>query len=131
MDLNVFIEKIDADVLFLTNNTGVDINQYDFLVLENYAAIAMEEVANGASGPFRVADGTIFQAAGATGLKAGEDTFATRGQEVFYDPVARRLSDTATVGYYAVGKLNAVKTSGNMIKVDKYRFADPVLSDET
>jgi len=131
MTANVYINKIDVRTRELNNTTGVIIHQYDFVVLAGFACIAMKQVAIGGKGPFLIAEGVEFQAIGADALKAGEDTFNTQGDEVFYDPATGKLSDVATVGYYAVGKLVTIKDANGMIIVHKYRFADPVLSDET
>lgn len=117
----------------LTNDTGVPLLQNDLFIIGipaggAWVAIAMENIAAGAVGPFQNGDGIEVQI---SDLKAGEDTFATQGQRVFIDPVTGEASDTATVGYYEIGKLTEVKNSAGVIRMETLAYANLIESDET
>lgn len=121
----------DVKVLRLTNGTGAPVAQGSFVVNHGFAAVAEKAIASGAVGPWWVEEGIQVRAKGAAKLKAGEDTFGTLGQEVYWDPASDKFSDTLTAGYYAVGRLTVIKSAAAGITFDKYRYADLVTPDET
>ena len=44
-------------------------------------------------------------------MASGEATFNTNNQIVYFDPTAKKFSDTEMAGYYAVGQLSTLKGS--------------------
>lgn len=106
----VYINKDSGDRLILKNDTGADLAKGDFAVLGGkFSVVALEAVANAASGDFDNRAGLIIQT---KNLKTSEDTFGTDKQKVFWDPTNKKFSDTDTLGYYWVGNLVEVKTGG-------------------
>lgn len=118
----VYIQKEMIDHINLKNDTGADLAQYEFTVIGGLSLIADEAIADGDEGSFHVETGIIFQVAAAD-MAAGEDTFATENQDVFWDPATGDFSDTEKTGYYKVGILKDVKNSDGVILVSKNREA--------
>lgn len=118
--MTVYISKEDNDHVIMTNDLGADLDQYEFCVVGPYAAIADQDIASLAEGSFHVAEGIQFQT---DDLVAGELTFATQGQEVYWSAADNAFSDTETAGYYLIGYLVEVKNSDGMIVVEKTRYA--------
>lgn len=126
----VYIQNAGASSHRLYNGTGAILYQGELTVLGRLVAVANEQVGIAAIGAFDTEDGAIVQA---TDLETSEDTFATNGQNVYFNPATGQFSDTATVGYFLVGQLVAggTKDSGGMIIFAKQRWADAIESDET
>ena len=125
MSATVFIERSDAESLRLGNDTGANMARNEFGVVGGFCAVAEEAVASAAAGAFRVEHGIICQAAT---FVASEDTFATVGAPVFWDPVSKKFSDTNTSGYHKVGKVTEVKSSagtGAVVRFAKLFLAEP------
>ena len=116
----VYIQKESVNHIILNNNTGSDLVQYEMTVIGGLSLIADEAIANGATGSFHVENGICFQT---DDFEAGEDTFATVNQDVFWNPATGDFSDTETAGYYKVGVLKEIKNSNGVILVTKNRQA--------
>ena len=123
MAANVYIQQESVDHVRFINDTGADVSQYDFNVVGPYAAVADEDISSAAVGPWHVEEGIHIQT---TDLKTGENTFATRGQAVYFDATNLEFSDTSTAGYYLVGYLTEVKDANGMIVFEKLRYAEVV-----
>lgn len=107
---NVFVsEGRDEVVRRLVNTTGADIVQNEFVVIGGVSGVAKENVANGATGSFDVANGLIIQA---SGFVTGEATFGTANARVYFKSATGEFSDTKTIGYYDVGQVRDVLASG-------------------
>ena len=126
----IYIKYADAQSHRLRNASGATLEQNEFAVLGEICAVANEAVLNGADGAFDTEDGKIVQT---TDLSAGENTFATQNQNVYWNPADGKFSDTATVGYYEVGQLAAggIKDAAGMIQFVMRRWANAIESDET
>lgn len=125
MSATVFVEKEAAKHLRLYNDTGVALAQGEFCVIGGIAAVADEAVAAaaGSVGSFHIADGMVIQAS--EFVSTDEDTFATGGQAVYWDPVTKKFSDTRKAGYLKVGTLVEV-IAGGVIRFAKRFFAEPI-----
>jgi len=117
----VYNNREDVDNPRLENDTGADLVQYEATVIGGvWAAVANEAIADGEVGSFQVQDGVHFHI---DNLVYGEDTFATFGQPVYFDPDTGDFSDTETAGYYLWGNLVLAKDANGMIVVEKRRRA--------
>ena len=116
----VYIQKESVNHIILNNDTGSDLVQYEMTVIGGLSLIADEAIANGATGSFHVETGICFQT---DDFEAGEDTFATVNQDVFWNPATGDFSDTETAGYYKIGVLKEIKNSSGVILVTKNRQA--------
>jgi len=125
MSANVYIQKENVDHVRFTNDTGVDVSQYDFEVTGPFAAVADEDIDNASVGSWHVEEGIQIQS---DELEGSEDTFATLGQSVYWNATNLTFSDTETVGYYLVGYLVRVKDTNGMIIFEKLRYAELVTS---
>lgn len=123
--MTVFIEKEKCDHVRIANDTGAALAQYEFAVVGPFAAVADEDIASAAVGAFHVEEGIQIQA---SDLAAGENTFATSGQPVFWDSATSTFSDTSTAGYFAVGFLLKIKDANGVIVFEKTRYATEVPS---
>lgn len=121
--MTVFIEKEMCDHVRIKNETGADIDQYQFAIVGPYAAVADEDIADDAVGSFHVEEGIQIQT---DELHAAQNTFATIGNPVYWDPATETFSDTLTATYYLVGYLLQVKNSEGMIVFEKERYAKVV-----
>lgn len=118
--MTVFIEKEMCDHVRIKNGTGGDLDQYQFAIVGPYAAVADEDVAENAVGSFHVEEGIQIQT---TDLHATQNTFATVGNPVYWDPATSKFSDTLTEDYYLVGYLLQAKNSDGVIVFEKERYA--------
>lgn len=118
--MTVYVVKENNDHVLMDNDTGADLDQYEFCVVGPYAAVADEDIESLAEGSFHVAEGIQIQS---DDLVTGEDTFATQGQEVFWSGSDNAFSDTETAGYCLVGYLVVVKDANGMIVFEKTRYA--------
>lgn len=109
-----------CDHVRIKNGTGGDLDQYQFAIVGPYAAVADEDVAENAVGSFHVEEGIQIQT---TDLHAAQNTFATVGNPVYWDPATSKFSDTLTEGYYLVGYLLQAKNSDGVIVFEKERYA--------
>lgn len=126
--MTVFIEKEKCDHVRIKNETGADIDQYQFAIVGPYAAVADEDIADDAVGSFHVEEGIQIQT---TDLHATQNTFATVGNPVYWDPATSKFSDTLTATYYLVGYLLQAKNSDGVIVFEKARYAKLVPADLT
>jgi len=116
----VYIQNPDPNHLRLTNDTGVALVQYEFLVIAGLAAVADEAIAIAGVGGFHVEEGLILQV---SDLQTGEDTFATVDAPVYWDPATGKFSDTFGTTYYLVGAVSTIKDSNGVVLFTKYRSA--------
>lgn len=124
MSATVFIEKEAAHSIRLYNDTGAALAQGEFAVLDGgIVGVADEAIASGEAGSFAVEAGMVLQAADF--VSASEDTFATGGQKVYWDPVTKKFSDTRKAGYLEVGTLVEV-ISGGVIRFAKNYLAKEI-----
>ena len=118
-----FIEKNDH--LYLKNNTGAAIDQFQLIVLMGLVAIADGDVEIDGEGGFHVEDGLLVRAnvndTSGDGV-VSENTFATLGQSVYLTPDGL-FSDVETAGYYKIGTLSVVKASDSHITFMKDKYA--------
>lgn len=119
----VYIEQEVVEHVRIKNGSGADMAQYEFGVVGPFAAVADEAVASNAVGPYHVEQGLVIQA---DELTEAEDTFATVGQNVYWNATTRKFSDTLTEGYYHVGNLLTVKDANGVIRFEKRRYASVV-----
>lgn len=115
-----YIQRERNDHIRVENVTGADLAQYEFTVNVPWAAVADEAIADGAVGSMHVEEGIQIQV---DNLVATEDTFATVGQDVWFDPTTGDFSDTDTAGYFHVGYLITAKDANGMIVFEKTRYA--------
>jgi len=119
-----FMEK--NDTMYLENNTGEKVSQFQLIVLMGLVAIANGEVESGEKGGFIIEDGLLVRAnvddADGDGVE-NENTFATLGQPVYLTPEGL-FSDTETDGYYKIGILSVVKASDSHITFIKSKYAE-------
>ena len=118
--MKVFIEKERCDHVRIANDTGADLEQYEFGVVGPFAAVADEIILDGAVGSFHVEQGIQIQT---TDLKVGELTFGTVGAPVFWDSATSTFSDTSTAGYYRVGFVILAKDANGVVVFEKTRYA--------
>ncbi len=129
-DEMVFIDKEPAGHLVLTNDTGADLKKGDFAVVMGFVGVADQDVADGETGSFAIADGLLIQAGN---FVSGEDGFTLANENVYWNkstvPAAghRKFSNTKTIGYFKVGKLVKAKSDG-VIVFNKFRYADLVVT---
>ena len=116
----VYINREENDHVRFENDTGADLAQYEATVVGPFAAVADEAIEDGEVGSFHVEEGIQCQI---EDLVYGEDTFATVGQPVYFDPKTGDFSDTETAGYYLWGYLVLAKDANGMIVVEKRRYA--------
>lgn len=109
MSATVYVEDESANALRLINDTGANMAVDEFGVVNGLCAVAQAAVNSAAVGPFEVGAGKVVQAS--TFVSADEDTFATAGQAVYWDPVTKKFSDTRKAGYLKVGYLKEVISS--------------------
>ena len=118
-DVTVYIEKQITDLsINHINDTGAALDQYEFCLIGPFVGITDEAIAINADGGFTIEDVIEVQVESAD-LKAGEDTFGTLDQEVFWDDTLKKFSDTETAGYYSVGHVSEVKDANGTFKFYK------------
>lgn len=110
MSATVYVEDESANSLRLINDSGAAMVVDEFGVVNGLCAVALAAVDAAAVGPFEVGSGKIAQAS--TFVSTDEDTFATGGQAVYWDPVTKKFSDTRKAGYMKVGYLKEILASG-------------------
>lgn len=110
MGSTVHINREAATSLRLANTTGVALVAGEFTVMAGRGLVALEAAASLAEGALQDVNGCEVQAADF--VSGSEDTFATPGQAVFWDPTTKKFSDTSTATYYLVGHLKAAIASG-------------------
>jgi len=129
---SVYIEKPNGPSIRAANSTGAILYENEFTVLgagtKGIPAVANEQIGIAAIGGFDVEPYKLVQA---SDLTAGENTFGTVNQPVYFNPATGAFSDTATVGYYLVGILAEAKSSAGVIKFFVLPVADEIESDET
>ncbi len=116
----VYIEKVEAESLQLTNSTGADLVQFQFTVMAGKSLVADEAIAAGAVGGLTNANGMVLQIAD---YVTSEGTFATVNAPVYWNPADGKFSDTLTVGYHLVGYVKEIKSG----TVTKFVAIDPIV----
>lgn len=124
MAKNCFVEKEPAGYAYLKNTSGAEVVAGEFCIIGGYNAIAQETIAANAYGGFMIGANALIQT---DTLTTAEDTFGTANAFVYFNNTSKDFSDTATTGYYKVGQLNTVKSSG-VIKFFTYDRAEVVSS---
>ena len=110
MSATVFVEKEPCARQRLINTSGADLAVNEFALLGTTPAIAEESVVSGAAGGFLLGgNGAVFQA---STFVTGEGTFGTGNAAVYWEPISKKFSDTKTAGYYLVGYVVEVLSSG-------------------
>ena len=120
MAANVFVEKMEAPAYRLINSLGAAVVQDEFVVMDGKSLIVKDALASLDVGAFENAYGAIVQAGD---YVPGQDTFAAAGLAVYFEPVTRKFSNTASAANYLVGHTIAAK-SGTVIK---FIACDPIL----
>jgi hypothetical protein len=121
----VYIQKENVDHIVITNDTGADMNQYDFDIVGGWCAVADAAIASTAAGSYHVEEGIQLQT---TDLETGADTFGTDNQAVYFNATTKEFSDTLTDNYYHVGYLIKTKDSGGMIVFEKFRYPELIIT---
>lgn len=121
--MTVYIQKEKVDHVVFSNDTGSDLDQFEFCVVGPFAAVADADIDSGEEGSYHVEEGIQIQS---DDLVTAEDTFGTVGQEVYWSEGDNEFSDTETAGYYLVGYLLKAKDSNGMIVFEKLRYAELV-----
>lgn len=117
MSTTVYIEKqITDQSIYNTNDTGAALAQYEFCLIGPYAAIADQVIDISGNGTYTIEGEIEMQV---DDLKAGEDTFGTLYQDVYWDDTTKEFSDTETAGYYFIGNVSAIKDANGVVKVLK------------
>ena len=120
----VFVEKPAAEGLMLTNLLGADIAQGEFCVMAGKSLMAKEAVVSTEIGAFEDLLGAQVQA---DDYVTGEATFAAGELPVYWEPVTRKFSNTATAANYHVGYTLGAKVGA----IIKFIAIDPrvIISD--
>jgi len=121
----VYIQNEVIDHIRMINDTGAALEQYEFTVIGEIAAVADEDIASLSRGPFHTENGILCQV---EDFVAGEGTFGTPNAPVYWDPVTGDFSDTETVGYYLVGQVVEVLDANGVMVFTKYFFAVDITS---
>lgn len=108
----VFVEKIKQNVYRLLNNSGVTIEQGDYLLFNGLLGVALQEALDTEYFDMQIDDEVELQA---SALVAGFSTFATPYQNVYFNPTLQQFSDSSAHGI-PVGKLSQIKDSNGAIK---------------
>lgn len=124
MGSTVHIEREAATSLRLVNSTGVALVDEEFTIMAGRGLVALEAIASLAEGALQIAEGCKIQAADF--VSESEDTFATPGQAVYWDPATKKFSDTPTATYYLVGHLISAISDG---VIDFYACAPILVTD--
>jgi len=124
MGSTVHIEREAATSLRLVNSTGVALVYEEFTVMAGRGLVALEAIVSLAEGALQIAEGCKIQAADF--VSGSEDTFATPGQAVYWDPTTKKFSDTSTATYYLVGHLISAISGG---VIDFYACAPILVTD--
>lgn len=101
-----------------TNATGVDIAAGDVVIIGALIGIADQDIANGAAGTLDIEDGAIAN----TAQVAAGSTFATIGQEVWYDPTTGEVQDTSANNLFGIGLLATILAADGHITFMKRRY---------
>jgi hypothetical protein len=119
MSAPCYVEKEDnARVRKLTNNSGAALVDGEFALLGKFPVCANGAVSSGSVGDF-VCGGIRIQA---NDFVTSEDTFGTANAPAYWNGTDKKFSDTRTKGYYEVGQVAVVKTSG-IVMIDLYDVA--------
>jgi hypothetical protein len=109
----VYIEKVEAESLRLTNTSGGNLAQFQFVAMAGKSLVADEAILSTAIGGLTDVCGMVIQIAD---YVTGETTFGTANAAVYWDPATGSFSNTLTVGYYLIGYVAEIK-SGTVTKV--------------
>ncbi len=120
--------KEAVDHIRLYNDTGAALVQYEATVIGRLPVICdeAEGIASTAVGSCHL--GGMHTVWRTDSFVTAEDTFNTPNQDVFFDPVTKKFSDTSTDGYYLVGQLIAAKASTGFIEFIKFDIAVEITS---
>ena len=113
----LYISREHNDHIRLNNDSGANLLQYEASVIGELAVVADEAIASGVVGPFAIETGLEVQS---DDLVAGELTFGTVNQIVYFSPSDKAFSDTETTGYYEWGQLKEVKDTNGVIVITKF-----------
>jgi hypothetical protein len=105
----VLFERKAGDDHIPWTNTGSAINQGDFVLATPYFGLADEDIA-ATSGVGTIHVGQVYRV-GVAKTGSGQ-TFATWGQEVWYDPADGLFYEAGDTGRYIVGYVREVVASG-------------------
>ena len=93
------------------NDTGAALTQYEFTVLGEFPVVVDDGAGIASTARGNCDFGTKKLRIVTADMASGEATFNTDNQTVYFDPSAKKFSDTETAGYYAVGQLTVKKGS--------------------
>ena len=113
--MTLYTRSERADDFRLKNTTGGALVEGQLVVLGGVAMVANGAIASNEIGCLGALHGGFTMEAAASDLKAGQDTFATENQAVYFDSVTGKLSDTVTQGYYLIGLLQSDKTASGIV----------------
>ncbi len=123
MSATVFVQNETTNFATLVNDSGADLVQGEFAVIDGFNAIATGDIASTEEGSFDISEGRVIHT---NEFESGEDTFATPGAIAYWNNTTKLFSDTSTSGYYVVGRVLAVKDSSGMVEVIKNRFTEVI-----
>lgn len=109
----VFVYKDEADAVRLTNTSGADLAQGEFIVLAGNCLFANHAIASAAVGGFELLCDKVIEI---DTYVTGEATFGTANAAVYWKPSTGEFSNTSTTGYYLVGYVAEIK-SGTVTRV--------------
>lgn len=113
----------ECDHQRMTNDSGAALEQGEFTVIGTIPCVADEAIAADAIGSFHIQE---FITIRTSDLVAGELTFGTPNQLVYWDPTTGDFSDTEQDGYYIVGQLKQIVEAGVVIEFIKFDTAELV-----
>ena len=115
--MTTYVSREHNDHIRLNNDSGANLAQYEASVIGEIAVVADEAIDTGDVGPFAVETGLEVQS---DDLVAGELTFGTVNQIVYFSPSDKEFSDTETTGYYEWGQLKEIKDTNGVIVITKF-----------
>ena len=121
----VYIQDEDgcAKHVRLNNDSGADLEQFEFVVLQGHIYVADEAITSGEVGSFAVMEDLGFQI---SDFVDGEGTFGTENAVVYWDPTSGDFSDTSTATYYPVGIVKEVLSDSGTVLVLGDRVTEAV-----
>ncbi len=121
-NFNCYVVK-DAPVDHIRwyNHTGSTVNPGDLIIVGPWVCVVDEEIENHEYGSLCVAGGVLVNVR--PGLIADGTTFATFGQEVYFNPTTGHFHDTTDAGRYLVGYLRRVTDADGSFAFEKRRYA--------
>jgi predicted RecA/RadA family phage recombinase len=111
----------------LANTTGANLNNGDFCILGDRAAVAQEDILAGARGGFLSAENAVLKI-NTEVMVEGENLFTSDNAKVYFDNVNKLFSDTKNIGYFEVGQVNT-KLENSVILFDMYSKVKEITLD--